>query len=220
MPGFHVERVLMSLKFPRMTMWAPLVAALGLTLAAPQALAAGDAKRGAKLAYTCYGCHGIPDYRNAYPTYHVPKIFGQNAEYLAAALAEYKNGNRPHPTMKGQAGSLSDADIADLSAFFAGPTPIKGDGPTGTAPAAAATCAACHGPDGVAIMAMYPVLAGQHKDYLEQSLRAYRSGKRVNAIMQGMSAQLTDADIKALAAWFAAQKPGVWTQKANGQKFE
>ncbi len=210
----------MSLKTARYGLWAPLMAVMVLAWAAPAAVyAQGDAARGAKLAYTCLGCHGIPDYRNVYPTYHVPKLFGQNAEYLVVALGEYKAGARKHPTMNGQATSLSDAAIVDIAAFFAGATPLKGNGPTGQPPAIVATCAACHGPEGVAIMGMYPNLAGQHADFLESALHGYKKGTRQNAIMQGFAGQLSEADIKAAAAWFSAQSPGVWTQKANGQKF-
>ena len=73
--------------------------ALSLTLAllAPGFSQAADAVRGGKLAYTCHGCHGIPDYRNAYPVYKVPKLGGQHAAYMVAALKEYKSGDRAHP---------------------------------------------------------------------------------------------------------------------------
>ena len=78
----------------------------------------GSAEEGRTLAYTCMGCHGIPEYRNAYPAYRVPKIGGQSREYLTNALTEYKRGTRQHPTMEAQAKSFSDQDIADLAAFL------------------------------------------------------------------------------------------------------
>ena len=88
--------------------------------AAPAAAGAlvGDPKTGHQLTYTCQGCHGITGYKNAYPSYHVPRIGGQSAEYLAQALTEYKKGNRKHPTMQAQSESFSDQDIADLSAYL------------------------------------------------------------------------------------------------------
>ena len=92
-------------------------AALAL-LAAPAALASGDAEAGRLKANTCMGCHGIPGYANAYPTYRVPKLGGQSAEYLSAALKAYKTGERPHKTMQAQATSLSDQDIADIAAYL------------------------------------------------------------------------------------------------------
>ncbi|MGH8062773.1 MAG: c-type cytochrome [Pseudoxanthomonas sp.] len=85
--------------------------------AAPQKLV-GDAQNGRTLSYTCQGCHGLTGYKNAYPSYHVPRIGGQSAEYLTQALTEYKKGNRKHPTMQAQAESFSDQDIADLSAYL------------------------------------------------------------------------------------------------------
>lgn len=67
----------------------------------------------------CIGCHGIPGYKASFPElYHVPMIAGQNAEYIVAALNEYKKGARSHPTMDAIAGSLSDQDIADLAAYY------------------------------------------------------------------------------------------------------
>jgi len=196
--------------------WVAVAAALIGSAAGLPALADGaDAARGAKLAYTCFGCHGITNYRNAYPNYHVPMIGGQHEAYLASALAEYRSGARPHPTMRSQAGSMSEQDSRDIAAYFATTTPVTSSGaPKGTAPAAAATCVACHGPDGVGITADYPTLAGQHADYIEQALKAYRKGTRQNAIMNGMAAALTDADIHAVAQYFAQQSPGLWVPKA------
>lgn len=83
-------------------------------------LADGDPAAGQVKAYTCTGCHGIPGYNNAYPNYKVPKIGGQNYAYLIAALKSYREGQRNHATMQSQASSLSDQDIMDVSAYFAG----------------------------------------------------------------------------------------------------
>ena len=85
--------------------------------AAPKPLV-GNADTGRTLSYTCQGCHGIVGYKNAYPSFKVPKIGGQSADYLANALTEYRTGNRKHPTMQAQAQSFSDQDIADLAAFL------------------------------------------------------------------------------------------------------
>ena len=91
-----------------------------LILVASGAQAAeGDPAAGEIKAYTCAGCHGIPGYNNAYPTYNVPKVGGQNYEYLVSALKSYRAGERDHPTMELQASSLSDQDINDISAYFA-----------------------------------------------------------------------------------------------------
>ena len=98
---------------------ALLLSTAGLISAAQPAYAAGDVEQGKVKAYTCTGCHGIPGYKNVYPTYHVPKIGGQNYQYLVAALQAYRDGNRDHKTMDLQAESLSDRDIEDIAAYFA-----------------------------------------------------------------------------------------------------
>ncbi len=87
-------------------------------LAAEAAPATGNPESGRQLVYSCQGCHGITGYKNAYPSYKVPKIGGQSAEYLAQALHEYREGKRRHPTMRAQAQSFSDQDIADIAAFL------------------------------------------------------------------------------------------------------
>lgn len=78
----------------------------------------GDPVLGKELVYTCGGCHGVPGYMNAYPNYHVPRIVGQNYDYLVTALNEYKTGQRAHPTMRAQGESLSDADIHNIAAYL------------------------------------------------------------------------------------------------------
>jgi len=93
-----------------------LVSGLALPV---QSAHAGDAAAGKVKAYTCTGCHGIPGYNNVYPTYKVPKIGGQNYEYLTASLKAYRDGERHHSTMELQASSLSDQDIDDIAAYFA-----------------------------------------------------------------------------------------------------
>ncbi len=87
--------------------------------AAPAAAAVvGSAERGKSLAYTCQGCHGVTGYKNAYPTYYVPKIAGQTNEYLLAALKAYREGTRKHPTMQAQSQSFSEQDLADIAAYL------------------------------------------------------------------------------------------------------
>ncbi len=94
-----------------------LLSALAATSLAVSA--AGDPVAGKGKASTCMGCHGIPDYNNAYPTYHVPKLGGQHAGYIVAALQAYKSKKRSHRTMQAQAGSLSEQDMQDIAAWFA-----------------------------------------------------------------------------------------------------
>ena len=93
---------------------------VGLTLLGGAAQAAGDPAAGRTKAGTCMGCHGIPGYQNAYPNYNVPKLGGQHPEYLVAALKAYKAGERSHATMKAQVAGLTEQDMLDLAAYFAG----------------------------------------------------------------------------------------------------
>lgn len=95
--------------------WGMLALAAVVSL---PAFAEGNAAAGHEKANTCAGCHSIPGYTNAYPTYRVPKLGGQSAAYIAAALKAYKSGDRPHSTMHAQAASMSDQDIADIAAFI------------------------------------------------------------------------------------------------------
>ena len=102
----------------RLAMYAA-VATLPLLAAAQNAPAPGDPNKGAQKVAMCQGCHGIVGWRTAYPeVYRVPKLSGQNPLYIVAALKEYKSGERGHPTMKAIAASLSEADMADLAAYF------------------------------------------------------------------------------------------------------
>jgi cytochrome c553 len=83
----------------------------------------GNAAAGNAKVWLCVGCHSIPDYRADYPlVYKVPMIGGQNAAYIATALAAYKKGERKHPTMRSIAASLSDQDMADIGEYYAAQT--------------------------------------------------------------------------------------------------
>lgn len=167
--------------------------------------AEGDAARGKQLAYTCHGCHGIPNYKNAAPSYSVPKLGGQQAAYLMAALKEYASGDRAHPTMRAHASSNSEQDRADMTTFFQGQGPLKA-AVVGTPPAAVQVCAACHGADGRPVMPEYPNLAGQHADYIAQAIHDYKNGKRKNAIMAGIVGTIKEEDIPAIANFYSSQK--------------
>jgi len=96
------------------------VALSSLAVAQAQELK-GDAAAAKKKIARCEGCHGIPGYRTAYPVvYRVPKLGGQQADYIAKALQAYKSGERSHPSMRGIAAGLSDQDMADFAAYYAG----------------------------------------------------------------------------------------------------
>lgn len=190
-----------------------VMAAMALAgwLVSTTAAGEGNAENGRRLAYTCMGCHGIENQKNAYPKYSVPKLGGQNAAYIVAALTEYNAGARWHPTMTGLASTLSPQDRLDLGAWFqsatAGEPAASGEV---YKPAALQTCIGCHGEDGVGVMPEYPTLGGQHEDYLDQVLDDYRMGRRENAIMNAFASQLAREDVVALAAYYAAL-PGLHT---------
>ena len=203
------------------------IAALG-SIYAVAARAAGDPAAadpaiGEKKFYTCVGCHGIDDYRNAYPDYSVPRLRHQNSAYIISALQAYKSGERPHATMHAQAASLSDQDMQDIAAYLQGAEPVKPSAKVvGTAPPQVAPCAACHGENGLGVDAPMtpkpPVLAGQHVDYLEQALTNYHNGRRKNAVMGGMAQLLkTDEDVKIVAAYFASQPSPLATAKTSSK---
>ena len=98
-----------------MVMGAVLAFAASATVAAD-----GNAAKGKEKTALCEGCHGIEDYRTAYPAvYHVPKLGGQHASYMVKALQAYKSGERSHPTMRAIAAGLTDQDMADLAAYYA-----------------------------------------------------------------------------------------------------
>ena len=97
-------------------MSALLVACAATSIAQAQEVK-GDAKAGGKKSAMYVGCHGIQGYQASFPEIHkVPKISGQGAKYITAALAAYKKGERKHPTMRGIADNLSDEDMAELGA--------------------------------------------------------------------------------------------------------
>lgn len=176
---------------------------------------AADVERGSQIGYTCMGCHGIPGYRNTYPSFRVPKLGGQHEEYMFLALKGYAAGTREHGTMQGQAQSLSEQDMRDLAAWLASLGEARSGSPSRAAARGAEqaqVCAACHGTDGISPSPMWPSLAGQHRDYLVHSLKAYRDGQRKDPVMAGQAAMLSDQDIEDLAAYYAAH-PGLFTPK-------
>ncbi|MEO5734872.1 MAG: c-type cytochrome [Rubrivivax sp.] len=179
----------------------------------------GDPVKGEQKASMCIGCHGIVGYQASFPVvYKVPMISGQNAEYIVAALAAYKKGERKHPTMRAIAGSMNDADMADLAAFYhqQNASSIKpvADAPP-QAPAAVealltkGVCASCHGANySKPINAAYPKLAGQHGDYLTMSLRSYKTEGnpnlgRANAIMGAQVKQFSLQELKTIGEYLS-----------------
>lgn len=197
---------------------AALIAGVALAglLAATAVSAQGDAEAGRIKAETCFGCHGIPNYTNVYPTFRVPKLGGQHAEQVVAALRSYANGERQHPTMSAQAESLSEQDMQDIGAYLAQLGNGKADsritrGDAGAGKEKAQVCASCHGVEGKSPNPAFPVLAGQYSDYLLHALKSYKQATRNNPIMAAQVAQLSEQDMRDMAAWFASQDGGLRT---------
>ena len=189
------------------TIWLGIAGAA--LMAAGSVHAAGDPVAGKSKFYACKGCHGIPGYTNAYPTYHVPKVGGQYEPYVISSLQAYKTGARKHGSMEGNAGALSDQDMADIAAYLAKieakeqEGPITGDVAKGKE--VAAKCASCHGEDGNAPAPNFPRLAGQYESYLVKAIQDYQAGKRNNPIMQPMVQGLSEEDIRNVSAYYASR---------------
>ena len=192
-----------------------------------QAAPAGPASLQAKIAM-CLGCHNIPGYQASFPEVHkVPKIAGQNAGYIEAALNAYKGGERKHPTMRGIADALSDQDIKDIAGYYSklgleggsklADKPSDDPNPQVAALLKKAACVSCHGANfSKPVAPNYPKIAGQHSDYLFVALKAYKTDNnaavgRSNAIMGGIAKQFSNAELKALAQYIGSLEGDVKT---------
>lgn len=159
----------------------------------------GDREAGRKIAGQCRTCHGS----DGFATIPIaPHIGGEPAEYLAAQLTAFRDGTRAHEMMTIVAANLSDQQIADLAAWYAGhkaTVELTAD-PAG----APAQCVACHGTDGMHQVSDAPNLAGETNIYIDTQLKAFRSGKRTHEVMTDVAADLTNEEIRAFADWYAA----------------
>jgi cytochrome c553 len=112
-----------------------------------------------------------------------------------------------------QAASLSDQDMEDIAAYFAGSELKPTKATVGTPPPKVAQlCVACHGADGVGIMGDYPTLAGQHADYLARALDEYKHGDRKNAVMPSFMTSVSEAEIQEIADYYSHQTPPLRTE--------
>ena len=175
-----------------------------------------DLARGQEISTTvCAACHTSDGSRGA-PTN--PILQGQHAEYLVKQLNEFKANKRVNAVMNGMAATLvSEADIRSVAAFYASKKPVLGAAKNkdtvalgekiyrgGIADKGVAACAGCHSPNGAGMPAQYPRLAGQHAEYLEAQMNAFRAGTRTNsAQMIGVAAKMNDKEIKAVSDYIA-----------------
>ncbi len=168
---------------------------------------AGDAAAGKQRAAACVSCHGVD---GTSPNDTWPNLAGQSAAYLAKILAAYKSGDQKDVAMTPLAQALSNADIQNLAAYYAGqsckaPARASGGGDAAAGRALAKNCAACHGETGVGGNPAWPKLAAQKPGYLVNALKAFKAGLRKDPMMAGVSRGLSDADIANLAAFYAGQ---------------
>jgi cytochrome c553 len=170
--------------------------------------------RAQKLSETCQACHTADGTRGAPAN---PILQGQHADYLFKQLTEFKSGKRKNAVMQGMAAPLSEDDMRHLAAFYAsksakpgfakdkalvqlGERIYRGGNLSSKVPA----CAGCHSPTGGGIPAQYPRLAGQHADYTEAQLNAFRSGVRANSPqMTAIATKMTEREIKAVSDYIA-----------------
>lgn len=163
---------------------------------------------GQAAAAGCVGCHG-PGGNSQVPG--MPNLTAQAPEYFTAAILAYQSGGRPGNMMTGLAVSIDEEPIQNMALYYALQEPRRtstgGGGDVDAGRSAAQACSSCHGADGNTTTTEMPTLAGQDAVYLAASLRAYAGGQRDHAQMLTATAELSDADIDALAAFYAQQEP-------------
>jgi cytochrome c553 len=173
-----------------------------------------DLVKGAATAAVCSACHSIDGSRGS-PAQ--PILQGQHPEYLVKQLNEYKSGVRANAIMSGMAATLSESDMKNVAAFYASKQAKPGFAKNaelvalgekiyrgGIADRSIPACAGCHSPNGAGIPSQYPRMAGQHADYTEAQLLAFRGGVRKNsAQMTGIAAKMNDREIKAVSDYIA-----------------
>ena len=177
-----------------------LAIVLGGTFLAGDALLAQDRAAGRKIAGMCRTCHGLDGFAKI-PI--APHIGGEPAAYLEAQLRAFRDGTRQHEMMSVVSRGLSDTQIVDVAAWYAGhEIEVVASAPE-RAPEA---CLGCHGADGLGMTDDVPHLAGEANLYIDTQLKAFKYGKRGHEIMSGIAAELEDTEIRAIADYFAAIK--------------
>jgi cytochrome c553 len=164
----------------------------------------GDANVGRRLAENCESCHGDNGNTNKAK---MPTLAGQDAKYFIKAMNHYKGGKRQNQKMFDAVEALSEQDTIDLATFYAAQEPLKRDV---RAPLKSTEwivrCGRCHGIDGNSSDPRFPMLAGQDKSYLTNTIRAYAIGERANTTMHAMADPPSSMDIERIGDYFATQQ--------------
>ena len=188
-----------------------VTAALSSQLAAQDDPNAGDPERGRILAEPCLGCHGIEGNMTTYPPYHVPRLGGQNPNYIVKALQGYAGDDREHDGMHAQAADLTEQELRDIGAYFGAEAAVEANVEV-EPPESGIYCVSCHGVNGVSITTEFPHLAGQHADYLNETIRQYLEGERSDISMNAFLSMLTEEQLNELSEFYESQ-PGLVTAK-------
>ncbi len=166
-------------------------------------VSAADMAAGEQKSEPCTTCHGAKGNSSNAQT---PNLAAQQSTYLVNQLKAYKTGDRLTLTMQAMTANLTNEDINNLAAYFSSQKPAKAGGDPAlakTGEAKAGMCLGCHGATAQG-NGQFPRLAGQHPEYLAQQLKAFKEGSRKNGTMQAITANLSEADFKALAAYFGS----------------
>jgi cytochrome c553 len=167
----------------------------------------------------CSSCHGKAGVAPAGSPF--PDLAGKQAEYIAKQLMDFRSGTRSHPVMTPIARAMKDNDVGSVAAYFgslpARPALTRATGPArgesldrvGDMALGLPACANCHGLSGSGIGPLLPSLAGEPQEYLIAQLHAFRAGSRSNddgGVMRAFAQRLSEADIRALAEFYAATR--------------
>jgi len=171
----------------------------------------GDPVAGEKRTVVCAGCHGVHGIAVDTGT---PSLASQDPVYLVKAIKAYRN-KRAHEQMQRAVAALSDKDVDDIAAYYAVQQGRAADDGPNLVGEIVQKCNRCHGPEGAAAAAAFPLLYGQDKDYLTMALRSYRDGRRQSTVMHNMSIPYGDAIIESLAAFYASQSKPASTGRAQ-----
>jgi cytochrome c553 len=165
----------------------------------------GNADLGRELSEPCASCHG--DDGNASGA-SMPTLAGQDARYFIKAMDAYKEGKRQHEGMFGAVDPLSEDDVVNLAAFYAGQDPVRRNVRTPlTTGEWINRCERCHGIDGNSTDPRFPMLAGQERQFLANALQAYIGASRSNSTMHAMSDPLSESDIERIVEYYATREP-------------